>query len=421
MTKQQLKDYGNILNIEINLIKKIIFLLISLLFITTSFAATEERLKPSNVNTKFDFDVTKTFEEYINYSRDIIKSGRVDLNEANKKQIIDWNSPFIIRPNMDNCPGGTKKGILLTHGLTDSPYMMRTSANYFSKKCFTVYSILLAGNGTRPGDLLEVSYEDWKKQINYGVEKLSEIVDDIYLGGFSVGGALSVNYVLSNPKKKIAGIFLLAPALNLPFEASFAQFVKSFKKYIKVFEDKNLVKYESFAMNGVAQAYALTQEIKRRLESNNQALKNTKVFAAVSFDEQTLDINKTFDSIIKATDANNRYIIVYHQNTLPEDVSNQKGVYPVSSYIEKDKILGLSHVSLTNTSQDVWYGAKGQYRSCLYYYNTDNYDVCKKSHNVYEGVITKDNLEKGILVRLAYNPFIDNLFKDLDKFFELSE
>ena len=399
----------------------LIIIAISITFLATT--ASEERFKPSNINTRFDFDITKDFEEYITYSKNIIESARVDLNKENKEQIIAWNSPFIMKPDMNNCSANTK-GILLIHGLSDSPYSIKASANYFKKKCFIVYSILLAGHGTRPGDLLDVSYKDWIKQINYAVKELSKETDDIYLLGFSTGATLAINYVLSNPAKKISGIFLLSPAINLPSAAAYAQFIKIFKKWHKKYDDKDIIKYESSSVNSIAQIYLLTKEINNKLKDNNQALLNTKVFAAISYDDKTINPVKSLNTLLAHTNDNNRHIVVYHQNPLPKDISNQKGVYPLSSYMKKDRILGITHISLPYSAKDIWYGAKAQYRNCLHYYKSDNYDVCKKSSNIYEGVISKENLNNvgnQILARLTYNPLLDDLFKDSSKFFGFSK
>lgn len=381
----------------------------------------EERLKVSGVNSKFNFDTSKTFSEYISYSRKIIASGRVNLNSDNKDKIIAWNSPFTTRPNIRNCSTNNKKGILLIHGLTDSPYITRTMAGHFSKNCFTVYSILLAGHGTRPGDLLDVSYKDWVKQVEYGVKELSKEADKIYLGGFSTGGALAVNYVLSNPLKKIAGIIALSPALNLDTIASLSPVVKYFKKYNSTYEDKDLVKYESFAMNAAAQIYLLTKRISKKLKNNNKPLKNTPIFAALTYEDKTINAEKTLDTLLNNTSSKKRHIVVYHQYDLPINMTNHKNLYQIQSTIKKDQILDLAHISLPNNSHDIWYGKNGQYRNCLHYYDdrnkNQNYNLCQSSDHIYYGEITKSNLNKGITARLSYNPFIEKLFADLEKFF----
>ncbi len=395
-------------------------LLMAVIFLTiTACTPQEERLQSSGVNSEFNFDTGKTFEEYVNYSQKIIRLGRVDLNSANEDEIVSWNSPFILNPNDKNCFKNNKKGILLIHGLSDSPFTTRTMANYFSKNCFTVYSILLTGHGTRPGDLLKVSYKDWVKQVEYGVKELSKKADKIYLGGFSAGGALAVNYALSNPAKEIDGIIALSPAFNLDGIAALAPIAKYFKKYTSVYEDKNFVKYESFTINAAAQIYLLTKEIAKKLKESNVALQNTGMFVALTYEDHTINPEKTLNTIVSNTNPDKRHIILYHKYDLPEEIINQKNLYPIKSSIVENKIFDLAHISLPNDSKNIWYGKDGKYRSCLHYYGDKDYALCQSSNDVYYGEITKDNLNRGLVVRLSYNPFIEQLFIDLGNFLEI--
>ncbi len=404
-----------------------LLLLVISLFSTLLFACASQdkthKFETSGVNSKFNFDTNKTFPQYIEYSRQIIESGRVDLNLDNKKQIIAWNSPFALYPDAKNCTNVKKRGILLIHGLLDSPFTTKAMANYFSNNCFTVYSLLLSGHGTRSGDLLDVSYKDWIKQVEYGVNELSKVSDDIYLGGISTGGALAVNYVLSNPSKKIEGIIGLSPALTLPWKARLAPFVKYFKKWNSQYSDDDIVKYESLAMNGASQIYLLTKEINKQLETNNNPLKNTKVFMALSYEDQTIDPKNTLNTILNNTDPNNRHIVLYHQNNLPQDISSKTNLFHIQSSSKKDRIFDLAHISISNDPQNVWYGKNGKYRDCLSYYNhkdkNKNYSLCKSSDDINRGEITKNNLSKGVMARLSYNPFIANLLSSLGSFLEI--
>jgi esterase/lipase len=375
----------------------------------------EERLQTSGVNSDFTFDVSRTFEEYVKHSRNIIASGRINFGEENKEQIIAWNSPFILNSDQNKCQK-SNKGILLIHGLSDSPFTTRDLANHLNENCFTVYSIHLVGHGTRPGDLREVSYKDWVKQVEYGVKELSKKTDEIYLAGYSTGSILAMNYILSNPSVEIEALIGLSPAFNLKKFAWLASVVKYFKKYNHIYDDQDLVKYESFAMNATEQIYLLTKEFDKNLKKNNLILQNTKIFMAMSYEDQTIDAQKTLKTILGNTNPDKRHIILYHQNDLPEDIASEKNLYPVKSSILEEKILNLSHVSLPNNAQNIWYGENAKYRNCMHYYQEKEYDICKKSREIFRGEVTEENLNKGILTRISYNPFMDKLLADLDQF-----
>lgn len=390
-------------------------LALGLTFILLSCSEQDERLKSSQLNSNFNFDTSKNYEEYIDYSRKIIKSARLDSNS----HALELNSPFILHPSK-KCPTKNGKGILLIHGLSDSPFIMRDLAEYFKDNCFIVYGLLLVGHGTRPGDLLDVSYQDWIKQVEYGVKELSKESNIIYLGGFSTGGALAINYALSHSNKEISGIITLAPALNLTAFASVTPILRYFKKYLSIYDDKDLAKYESFATNAAAQIYLLTKQIKKKLKKHDNSLKNTNVFAALTYEDKTINTRKTVATLLKNTHDNKRKIIIYHRNKVSSDITGKKNLHLVSSVIKEKNILDLSHTSLPNKEDNSWYGTDGQYRNCSHYYKTrkknDDYKACKTGDNINYGETVKDNLKKGVIARLTYNPFMEELLNDLGKF-----
>ncbi len=173
-------------------------------------------------------------------------------------------------------------------------------------------------------------------------------------------------------------------------------------------------------MNAAAQIYLLTRKIKKKLKKNNNSLKNTKIFTALTYEDHTIDAKKSLDILLNNTNPDKRHLILYHQNNLPENLINKKNLYPIKSSMEEKKILNLSHVAISNNTQNIWYGKNGKYRNCLHYQKeknkNQNYDLCKSSNTINYGEVNKNNLEKGIMVRLTFNPFIDKLFSDLGNF-----
>jgi hypothetical protein len=254
------------------------------------------------------------------------------------------------------------------------------------------------------------------RQVHYAATELSKRVDQLYLGSYSTGTALAVNYLLSNPSKKAEALIALSPALNIKNLAAFSTFLKHFKKYNKIHHDKDRVKYESFAMNATQQVYLLTKKLNKKLKNNNSVLKNIKFFTALSYEDKTINSTKTLNTILNNTDPKKRHIILYHQNELPPEIINQENLYPIKSHSTEEKILNLSHISIPYGPKNIWYGKNGKYRSCLHYHQKNEYDLCKSSNEVFYGEVTPENLEKGTIVRLSYNPFINKLFADIGEF-----
>src|SRR5215467_7567077 len=94
---------------------------------TKTIGLLEQRFKPTGLNSSFCFEHL-SFANYVAAMREIIEKTRIDLNEDNSEEIIDANSPFEWVPSDKNAlnplTGKIENGILLIHGLFDSPYTL---------------------------------------------------------------------------------------------------------------------------------------------------------------------------------------------------------------------------------------------------------------------------------------------------------
>jgi esterase/lipase len=176
-------------------------------------------------------------------------------------------------------------GVLLLHGLSDSPYSLRVLGERLHAEGYTVVWLRLPGHGTSPSALANVSWKDWTAAVKVAVCGLRDRLPTgtpLVLGGYSNGGALSVHYALSsiedttlpnadaivlfspmigiNPMARITRLFHLAAMVAGSQEAQW----QSINAEIDPF------KYNSWPLNGNVQAWALTQTVKRKLV----ALKN---------------------------------------------------------------------------------------------------------------------------------------------------
>src|SRR3990167_2196507 len=146
--------------------------------------------QPSGFYEKIKTDFSD-FAEYITYCRTGVALTRLDLTAENRDIILNANCPSEIA-----VAGGTHKGILLLHGLYDSPCITQSLAQYFAERGFMVRSLLLPGHGTVPGDLLQITYEDWLAWGRFGLQTLQQEVEELYVVGFSMGAALASYLVL---------------------------------------------------------------------------------------------------------------------------------------------------------------------------------------------------------------------------------
>ena len=384
----------------------------------------EARHQPSGLNTLFNGNQL-AFAEYVERSRDMIAKTHAGVDGPESKKIIDGNAPFELKPAA-SCPAGNQKayrrGVLLTHGLTDSPYFMRDLAAFFQENCFRVMAILLPGHGTRPGDLLDVSWQEWAKAEAYGTDQLAAEVDEVYLAGFSTGGALSVYQSLRD--KRVRGLFLFSPALKVTSLGAVANIHKIYSwafpsaKWLDIMPDKDIYKYESFPKNAGAQIYALTREIHAQLQEQGVSI---PVFAAASQDDTTVYTSATLEFMAHAGNPSNK-LILYTTDTgnVPKDIPPGK-LELVNSVIPEQKILSSAHTAILLPPDDEHYGSSGNYSNCIHYYpdEMEKYEACNNNpREDLQGELTKANLKAGTLRRLMYNPNFAALELSLKKFID---
>jgi len=399
------------------------------------------RHQSSGLNTTFHGEGLP-FADYVTQSRQMIAAARAKLHSEDAThtlaKIIDGNAPFEFKPSDSAGKGKNKpyqRGILLTHGLSDSPYFMRYLGDFFQAQGFRVKAILLPGHGTQPGDLLDVSWREWARAVDYGVDQLAAEADEIYLAGFSAGGTLSLYQSLID--ERIRGLFLFSPALKISSRAAFANLHKFFswlapaQKWINIFPDADIYKYESLPKNAAAQMYALTEEVERRVQDRAPTL---PIFAAASMQDSTVYTSATLTFMACLQNPANKLVLYAAQeknmgnkNPLTDFPADQvewiKSALPEQKNAEKNtlgqKILSSAHTAIVLPEEDTHYGAHGNYANCLHYYphDMDKYHACQNNPEAcWLGEITEENLQAGLLRRLTYNPHFAALQDSMRRF-----
>ncbi len=376
-----------------------------------------ERHQPSE--TRALFEAGLSFDGYMARTRQRISQSRVDLTPQNRDAIINGNAPFDLAPN-ETCLSGKAKryrrGVLLAHGLTDSPYSMRALGQFFQAHCFRVMAILLPGHGTRPGDLLDVSWQDWAQAEAFGVRALAAEVDEVYLAGFSTGGALSVYQSLRDPN--VAGLFLFSPAIQITSLAALANWHKAYSwlapraRWGDIRNDDDPFKYNSFPLNGADQVHLLTKEVRAHLDRKKMAV---PVFIAASQDDATVETTGTVEFFKQTENPLNR-MILYSADVAALPATDRIEV--VNSRFPEERILSSAHTALVVPPSDPHYGAEGDAVGCEHYFDDDpeKYALCKSKKEDFRGEISDANLRQGVVRRLTYNPNFDALKVSLEQF-----
>jgi len=191
---------------------------------------------------------------------------------------VDWNRTFRLRPD----PGAASRGaVLLLHGLTDSPYSLRSIGEHLAARGYEVVGLRLPGHGTAPSGLLSFHVEDMQAAMRIAIRDLERGGPPgrpLFLIGYSNGGALALDYALDvaagEPMPEPAALVLLSPALAVSPLAAVGR-IKTGLSSLPGFEraaweaigpEFDPYKYTSFSLHAAGETLRLTRRVARGLE-----------------------------------------------------------------------------------------------------------------------------------------------------------
>jgi esterase/lipase len=301
-------------------------------------------------------DVDLDFADYRAACRTLVQSTRLDLGKyPDPNMVIEANTPFELTPSKP-----TRYGALLIHGLLDSPFIMRDVGAVLQEQGLMVRSILLPGHGTVPGALLNVNYQDWLQATHYGIRNLAKSVDKIFLVGFSTGASLALYHSLLAADEEIAGLILLAPAIqisplsvitNLPPKLSG---LSERFAWLHQIEENDYAKYQSMPFNAAYQVYKLTKAI--RAASDNNFLKHP-VFVGISSDDKTVSSHATIRYFREHSPKKSQLLIYTRE---PNHLNDVRIIKRPAAYPEMS-IARISHIAIPVAPGNPHYGEQGDY------------------------------------------------------------
>jgi carboxylesterase len=125
-------------------------------------------------------------------------------------------NPALHNPHLEGNPffwEAGSVGVLLSHGYTATTTEVRLLGKRLHEKDYTVAGPLLAGHGTRPADLNQVSWRDWVDSAEKIYEPLASRCEQVFIGGESMGGLVALYLAIQHPQA--LGVLLYAPAIKL--------------------------------------------------------------------------------------------------------------------------------------------------------------------------------------------------------------
>lgn len=368
-------------------------------------------------------DTSLPFTDYIIRCRDIIEKRRFSsesaeiLQHINPEFIINANSPFELYPNNPNSSGKRLKyGALLIHGLLDCPFSLRDIGLHLQHHDILSRAILLPGHGSKPCDLLKVSYHDWIQAVRYGVETLRQEVDHIFLIGYSTGAALSIYHALQD--SHIAGIVLLSPAIRIKAPVDI---VVGWHYLIKWLTRNNLAwlynedetdyaKYKSIAFNSVNQVSQLTKVIQELRQHHSLT---TPMFMVVSREDETISSHRAIHFFSTITNQDNKLLIYSSVDHKYPD----SRIFTRSSRYPELHIKHFSHASIPFAPNNPHYGQKGDLVSASYLNSNQSiFGAYNRIEEKFYGLLYKLRMAQQKRHELTYNPDFNFLAEKITQF-----
>jgi len=264
----------------------------------------------------------RTFAEYMaverQFIRDICAQVTTDAPASRYHSEPDTgNFSFELQPD------SITAGVLLVHGLSDSPHHIRALAEIFREQGCYVIGLRLPGHGTIPAALLEVDRKDWRAAVAFGAAMVQKRLSHVpgqpkfYAGGFSTGGALVLQYALNAleadtssigaPFRKPDKLFFFSPAIAVSPLAILANWHKAVSwlpgfeklKWADLIElEDDPCKYNSFPKNAGDQIHLLTKENRKRVQQLRQKGEHAGMPPMFAF-QSTVDATVIADALVQ--------------------------------------------------------------------------------------------------------------------------
>lgn len=225
----------------------------------------------------------------------------------------NWNRSFEW-PNYD-----APFGVLLLHGMSDSPYAMSNVAAHFKDKAY-VLGLRLPGHGTIPNGLTGLYWQDLAAAVKIATTHMKQELKGkpLFVIGFSTGAAVALNHELEliNQDKSpdYAGMMFMSPAIALDPIAAAASWQSWLGRVLDLDKlqwnsiqvEYDPFKYMSFAVNAGDVVYQLS-------------LRNQGLLSGFTPEQrQQIPSILTFQSVVDATVSTQAVVDALYQ-VLPEN------------------------------------------------------------------------------------------------------
>jgi alpha-beta hydrolase superfamily lysophospholipase len=250
---------------------------------------------------------------------------------------VNWNRSFELTPKE------IRGGVLLIHGMTDSPYSMRNLARLFEQHGYYALVLRMPGHGTVPSELARVQWQDWSAAVRVGARQVRERIGErrpLFVVGYSSGGALALKYALDAVDDKSLPhpdrLVLLSPMIGVSRFAGMSRVlgalggVAYFEKsaWLDVQPEYDPFKYNSFPVNGGLQSYRLTSAVQTQIAQMKSAGTLARMPPILSFQsviDTTVNTGDVVHALYDQLPANGSELVLF-------DINRNSSLAPLISH-----------------------------------------------------------------------------------------
>jgi alpha-beta hydrolase superfamily lysophospholipase len=267
-------------------------------------------------------------------------------------------------------PEVARGGVLLLHGMSDSPYSLWALGESLHEAGFHVVNLRLPGHGTAAAALTRASWQDFAAATEIAMLHLHDVVETrpIHIVGFSNGGPLAVNYALDAIEDQglpqAASLILIAPAIGVSAAAGFAGF-KDFLgripgltslRYTQIRPEFEPFRYGAFPTNGATQTHRITRRISSgvsKLEREGRGASMPPMLVIKSAVDSTVSNDAVIDRLLGRLPDNGNEFLVFDVNRMAVGSSViVKDPGPLASRLTSEGNLPFAVTLVKNESPD---------------------------------------------------------------------
>jgi alpha-beta hydrolase superfamily lysophospholipase len=203
----------------------------------------------------------------------LIRFSRGSLSDPSQFE-PNWNRSFLLETDK---PSG---GVLLLHGMSDSPYSLRALALALNNAGLLVLGIRLPGHGTIPAGIKDLRVEDLVAVTELAAKDMQHRLDGLplHIVGYSTGATLATHYALeaaADEELQVpASLVLISPAIRVHPVAALARVNDALANlpglgslaWLDVMPEFDPYKYNSFPSNAGDVVYRITRTVARKLQ-----------------------------------------------------------------------------------------------------------------------------------------------------------